>query len=677
MALVCLPVVCAFLLGGVHDPVRMGVVMVVVGTVLWSGRPWFGPVPSSTRPPKVVLWTSAILAGALVVDCLHLIPVSWEATTPISRVVRTSLDYQGLRRFPRALSPRDHLLSMAFFAAGALAMGTIAQTMWSTSRLRRSMVALTAGSVAVALLGLVQSAFGTTGILGTSYGTGPGAEFWATFVNNNHAAAFIGASAPLALSLFLAAKRRPLLYLGAFVTLMAGVTATGSRGGLSASIVGVGCVLVLWGPAFLRYGLLLGVTSAGLAACYLGPRQVFSWYTSLLQPDRWDHAELSSGRVDLYRDALNLPMGFLGFGGGGFEDALHTTAHPNVLVTISQAHMDYIQLVLEHGSVVAGLAGLAVIVSFSPAVQHFAALPDSLRTQLAGVLGTCVSLAFFGLFDFPMRIGALFMLGCVCWGLLLGGLTRNLPTTDNRWLGRIPSACLLGVAVVCMLGLVVSRPPFADASRLTALGDESLDDFELDTARRAYKDALASRPLHHPTLFRSARLAALEGETDDARALLGIATRAWPSQPFPWLVLARFERQSGHLDAAADAYRALLRVPHSRDVRIEWAGEALTLFPDPTIAAMAVLPNEEYAWCDAAIAAIKMDQPETAEVLFQEALRLGERCRFEYAQFLVNVGRADDAEGVASHLEGCARDRIAGQVAFRRSEWALAEGKLQ
>jgi O-antigen ligase len=314
---------------------------------------------------------------------------------------------------PVSVSPGDTLRGLAFLAGVLSLYATVCREFTQVRWRRRLALTVTFTAVAITAVALTQAAAGTKALFGLFEPT----HSWALFgpyVNQNHFAGYVVMAIPLAfafaiealfvLARAIRARPRGWLALGgpegtalvqrlaAAFFIVAGLLASGSRGGFVAFAVSTTLLPLAFRRKTIAFGLVLGVAVS--TAAWVGLDTIV---------DGFLRRGIQGSRLDLWRDMLPLVSRFpiLGTGFNGFAVAYAPIQTLWKDVWVGQAHSDYLQVLIE-----TGVVGATIAVAFF--AQLLArALRCARRSPLdAGLLAALASLACHALVDFNWQIPA-------------------------------------------------------------------------------------------------------------------------------------------------------------------------------------------------------------------------------------------------------------------------------
>ncbi|MBT3219972.1 MAG: tetratricopeptide repeat protein, partial [Proteobacteria bacterium] len=564
------------------------------------------------------------------------------------------------------------MLSLA--AAGAVLLNSRRRA-WRTTNL------LLATGLVIGIIGWLHQVTQADSIFGS--GIAAGADYFGTFVNHNHGGIACGALVPLAVAAARITQKRRYVYLGAAALLILAAWSTQSRNATISALIGLLVIGLLDKQRRIKLSTLAVCAIMAATIAIIGPTKVFEEYTQVIQPEYWEEGDLTGSRTQTYRDTMGMigAAPLVGVGHGSFGDGFKTAKTNRLFTSISQAHSDVLQLGAEHGVPIAIIwIGLATLIWGTGIRRVWQAEQGHHRGLTVGYLGATASLGTFSLFDFPMRIGALAVLGAILIGQLTAlGTKPSLSASQPMQRGFQFSAVVMAAcALLAMVfALAMKNNPssaFGSSSLTIEKGDQLWHEKKPAEALAMYKRALAQRPFNQNALLRLARTQwALE---DELAALESLETAAaiYPTLPFPWLTLGRLNHGIGRHDDALEAYAHLLSLsPQDFQQFKDWLLESLTLPKDPVEVVLAVLAERPEQMCHAAVLVAKDDR-EAAELLFLIAISSDSNCKTAFAQQLDHWGRTEEAlEMIAGSPDSCNSLRNLGYILLnlRRPQQAI------
>lgn len=583
-----------------------------------------------------------------------------------------ALTGQGEAARPLALDPGRGLVEWAVFVAMVLVVGGAASVVRNRPRARRLAQGVVLTGAGVSALGLAQRWTGADHVLWvTELPRTQGQPFFATFLDPNHAGVLLAAAAPLAVAL-LRDRHATARAVGGLAGLLAlvGALTSGSRGAIVLLALGLAVAVAVPGGRLARAAVgalgLLGVLVLGLA----GPDTVAGWLTASLDPTQQaavarGYGDLWGGRALIYREAWEMTglAPLVGVGPAGFDDAWRIVRAGTGFTVTDHAHQELLQAIIEHGWPALLPAALALVLVVRAALQPEPGGGDGQARLQAGFAGALVVVLAAGMYEFPLRAGALSLLAALAAGATLGLARAAGRQRDDRLVARALAAAgglfvLLGVGghLGARLG---DRGAFADPDAAILRGrqvqldaglprDEGWsvggDAAALEAAAAAFQQALWRRPVDRIALQELARVRYRQGRPEDAVQALLVATRVYPSLPWPWRDLARVRRAQGDDVGAWEAWSTALSYDLPPDFPVDaWLAEALRGPGGAGVAALAALPPRADRWLSAARLVEDAGARDEAELLFQEAALLDPDGRAQYAFALLRWGRTAEA----------------------------------
>ena len=518
-------------------------------------------------------------------------------------------------------------------------------------------------------------AMGAVGIWGTSVPAFSREPFFGTLVNPNHGGLFCAALVPLALAVGFRRHGGPRVggvVVAAFMVL--GAVLAQSRGALLAMTVGL-CVAGALMDRRLAVGGFVALGAAALGLLLVGPTEALVALSELVVPEALGTGQdLVTGRGDVLRDAALLVQDapLLGVGGAGFDDAFQLVKSSSAFSSTEHAHMELLQIVIEHGWPAAAAWVLGAGAIAWRALRVAPGLSHRRRLLLAGFGGCAAALACSTLFTFPLRIGALQMLGVVSVGSVLG----VSDVSSRRSPGRPFAALLPSVGVVVLLVFTRFSPSGsrwgpADAKIEEAIA--ALDARQPEVAEQALRVALARRPADRHALQLMTRARVQLGDVEGAFQAALVATEVYPSLPWVWRDLARLQRRVGDFTESRDTWRRVLECDVPEAEREQTVREALRGPGDPLLIAEQVVPDR----ADVLVIAgrqLESYSVEQAELRLARAASLDRRYGAQYGAFLLRQARPEEALLAVGELDSCFALEVRGQalVKLDRASEALA-----
>ncbi len=612
-----------------------------------------------------------LTVGALAISALAFVPIGpgvRHALQPaISGFVEEMLALAGGGAHTLALDPWRGLIEWSVGAGLVAAAWGAAAWVGRAQRARALAWTMAGTGVLVVVIALAQRGMGATSIYGMTGIPGVVREpFFGPFVNPNHGGSLCAALVPVGLAVSATGNLRSrLLALLCVVVLLGGVVLAGSRGALVALAVGAAATLLGAGTKLIRSLVLVALFGVVAWTLAVGPAEVVDALGRLVAPEVSSmvdagYVDLTTGRRALMDDVAVLAAGVwpLGVGPAGFDDAYQIAKTTPAFNISTQAHNELLQVVVEHGVLVA-LSWLAVgVLSIRVVVMGLRRSGDRSDRQwlIAGFSGACVALCTHALVDFPLRLGAHGLLMALAAGGAVGlarkkGRGRRASVAWKRLMGGL-SLTALGALVLAAIGSFHPIPGLGRAALLVEAGD--------------VLGALQQQPTHRQAAQLWARDLARAGDADGALEVLGAASALYPTMPWLWRDQARLLHRRGEDAAAQRAWRRMLALDlPGRTNPMPYVREAMLggSEPDLMAAAMAVLPERADRRRQGARIFQRLGMDAEAEDLYKQALSLDPKEVGPYAAALLRWGRASEVlvllEGGP---DGCGTRRLRGQA---------------
>lgn len=596
----------------------------------------------------------------------------------------------GVERAPLALDPHRGLLELAVPIQTFLLSLGVATALHRKGRAMQLAWALLLIGGALVAVALTHRLTGAEHIYWVSeVPSFSRAPFFAPFVNPNDGGFACAALACLALGVAASRSEEQRAVAAVLaVVLLAGVRLSGSRGAMLAAAAGLVTMGMALGGARARIGGLVGLVVASVGVWIAGPEEVGRALSEWLVPEALDDGmDTLTGRADIYADAAALvgAAPLWGVGPAGFDEAFRVYKSTPTFTDVAHAHNEPLQILIEHGAVVTGLWALFVGLT-AVRVLRAAGAPGHTRWVLSGYAGALAALVVSGFVDFPLRIGALEVLGALLLGAVLGlSAPEGQGRGDARW--RWPLVALSGLSLGLALGAEVfawaqadsERSPWGAPAAAIARGDAVLAAAPKDKAAAAeaagwYKLALARQPLQRAALQKLAPALELSGDWEAGLRALTLATRAHPTLPWVHRDHARLLRRLGELEASRAAWRRALACDLPDGVEEELVQEALRGPGDAATIAGRVLPDRADRLTTGAKILEAEGQREEAERLLRRAAALDPRYRAHLARSLVRWERAEEALVIVGDAPGCFATEARAQAWLSLGRYAEAEG---
>jgi tetratricopeptide (TPR) repeat protein/O-antigen ligase len=348
---------------------------------------------------------------------------------------------------------------------------------------------------------------GAWGIIMVGYGVvrrlsiaGEMGNIAATFINRNHFCAFIGMIAPLCLAMGLWGRSRGIRLLSGclFLVISAGVLLSGSRGGVTASVVSSVSILLLYllrrREKKMRRVSLLFFAGGGLVLIGI---MIFLIRGSLYPDVGTSLDELSiRTRFSIWQSTFQifLERPVSGWGWGSFGSVYPIFKAPGVWYKVPHAHNELVQVLAEGGLL--GFFALAFCYSYSflHLLRSFRDRKDAIFKSLsAGAIGVLIYAVIHSCFDFIFRLpaNAFLLAGIIGLGLSIS-LPRRRPIVV---LGR-KTTWLICISVIIFLTGAVFIPmiKYYRSYRMHQQGLEELSRGQSLSARAGFAAAIELVP---------------------------------------------------------------------------------------------------------------------------------------------------------------------------------------
>jgi len=645
--------------GGVHEPAR------ILLSVLMAGAGASMALRSRYADNGRI---AKILVTAVTISALPLLPVPGSIRSALhgelSQPVLEIMSLTGGAVRPLALDPSGALLGLC--EATAVLLFGLGVAGWATraGRVKSMLWALLTTGVVVVILLLAHQGLGLSSIYGTGIGSVSRDGFFGPFVNPNHGGILCAALLPIGLACSVdgSVRARALGILGVGC-LAFGVWASGSRGAVLAALMGLAATFAALGGRRTRAGILMTLVMTLVGVGVVGPERALQALTQLVAPSVNDmvaagYVDLTTGRLDLFADALQIfaQAPLIGVGAGGFDIAHAMVRSGPSFSSTTHAHSEPLQLLAEHGMVVAALvfAGVTLIAFRGlEALSTWAVRPDR-QWQIASFMGCLTALLVAAVLDFPLRLHSHSVLAVIALGGLIG-IAR--PQRGGRSLSPAVKYSLKGTVALVFVGLGLSASGGAGlwSDPTQSRGDgKAWWDAVVDGAprtdglssARAHFARAAVRSLNRQDLQWLARTEYALGNADAAAQVLDMGISLYPTMPWLWRDRARLAQRSGDAEDARQAWGEMLALdlPPGTDP-LDVIQEAVFGgdFETPIIQARSILPERADRYRQAARVMDQLGLVEESDTLFRHALSLEPDGVFHFAEALSRWGRPADA----------------------------------
>lgn len=683
----------------VHDGPRAAVGLAAGLLGIWSAAHGL-----SRRRPTLEVSLLALGGGlALLLSALPLIPVGAGLRASLqpglADVVEQALSLAGGGRAPLALDPHNALMTWAVSAQALLLAVGAALAVRNSARAARLAAVLLGAGMALVVIAAAHRLTGAQSIWWvTEVPSFSRAPFFGPFVNPNHGGVACAMLLPLAAS-FALSRRSSNRIVGvvALSLLLVGLRLSGSRGALLAGAAGLVVFAGLTGGRRVRLGIGGAAALAGLVSLAIGPDVVGGALSEWLVPEALGPGEdLYTGRGEIWGEVLTLVSAapILGVGHAGFDDGFHVVKTSPTFSRLDHAHQELLQVAAEHGVIVLAIWAL-LFTGLALAAARRCLDPElsgARRRVLAGYLGGAAALLAACNYTFPLRIGALELLGALIVGATAGlagggGKGRLLPAQLSSavcWLLLFTSLGAQGLAWgtrdhdSSRWGSADAALARGEAARARGAEDgeayaEALDFYALSILRQPMR----REPMQLMSLVR--RFHVPSASYADAVRPLEVATRVYPTLPWPHRDLARLQHRAGDYEAARASWRAALACDLPEGVEAPLTAEALKGPGAPAEILAQAIPDRADRQASAGRVLEDAGEVELADAAFRRAAELDPRYAAHLGAAMLRRGRPADAVAAARSVQppSCYSLRVEakGLWALQDAESALSRAR--
>jgi O-antigen ligase len=313
---------------------------------------------------------------------------------------------------------------------------------------------------------------------------------------------------------------------------------------------------------------------AGFAAGAVVLIVALAWATGLpgQLTDRWTDTDTvgaerlgsasTEGRGEYWSSALeaNATAPLTGIGPGTFEYWWARNSVPGFNF-IRDAHSLYMETLAELGIIGFTLIVLTIGAVLAAGLRGALTAHPERRSQLAGVVASCVAFAAFAGIDWVWEVPVLPVAFVLLAAALLGGWTASTAKTGeggatgpNPFAPRPRRAVFrIGLAGLATLSSIVIGLPLASVEEVRS-SEERLASGELDSALDAAERAESLQPYAATPKVQQAVVLERSGDLTGAAAAARDATSRESTNWRTWLLLANLEAERRQSTAALDAY---------------------------------------------------------------------------------------------------------------------------
>ena len=346
--------------------------------------------------------------------------------------------------------------------------------------------------------------------------------FFGSFVNPNHAGAFLAAVLPLALSM-----RGNKKYI---FTCILGLSlwSTQSRGAVLAGVLCTSLYSMYMFKSYAKYlsiGILLSLLLASLQLDFF---QSEDDPFSLSRIDDW-----SSERLDIWGDSINAIMKtpLLGTGSGGFVDLYDQVKSNPRFTQTHHSHQEYIELLTTYGWLAGSILIFLWLYTLFRGFRSIQTLKDirKIRWRVAALCGF-FSYSFCSLIDFPLQIGANLILFMCYASILLSFQGPKTPLHRIIW-------AILGTILMLISLIIIGPTSYQDTTKQQQIGEKRKQDQQYSKAQAAFIQSIRSAPFASRPL-RQYALTVRHNQPKHAIKLALHTTRLAPFNSLTWISLA-------------------------------------------------------------------------------------------------------------------------------------------
>lgn len=497
------------------------------------------------KKPPIILTYSLILCCTITLFCLVPLPISVYSALVQSKyhLVEVGIQETNAQWQPLAFRPRSHATRLALLFSTLLYGWACGSLFTHIRRFKYVAHHIVYCAVALSVLAWSQKITNAQSIFWiSSTPTYTREYFFGSFVNPNHAGAFIAAVIPLAL-----AMRGTKKYVYTMILALS-LWSTQSRG---AVLSGVLCASIYSLYMFRSYSRYLSI--AILISLLIASIQLDFFHSaedpfSLSRIDDW-----SSERLDIWGDSLvaMVQTPIFGTGFGGFVDLYDQIKTNPRFTQTHHSHQEYIELFTTHGwlcgSILLFLWGYILV----KGILSIYSLNDirKIRWRVATLCGF-IALSLCSLIDFPLQIGSNIIL-FVCYASILAsfsGPKKSSPRTIGLFFAPI---------VILVLLVLIAPISFQKSQDLVQKGERLRENGSHTQALEKFKQAIRSSPFASRPI-RQYALTLRHEDPQQAIILAEHSTRLAPANALTWLSLAELQSAFGQHEDSLRSWKEAL-----------------------------------------------------------------------------------------------------------------------
>ncbi len=512
-----------------------------------------------------------VLLGGALFTLFQLMPLPQSLLASLSpeadRIFRISLESLGLygqgQWRPLSLDPVETWLGVSGFFTLLMVYLLGGNLLAHDERMMRFLKTLAVMGFLLAMIGFVQKSLGLDKVFGLIPFAQEPPFFFASFVNPNNLAGFLGMCVPLQIGFALKSVNRQqrLVFLVLAIITSVGVFLSLSRGGIIAFIAGQALLAILMWRRKTDRRKIVWVQAAVLAVLLLSAWLALHEITHEFAVLEDEAGSAVSAKPTLWEDTADLAHRYAltGIGAESFKVAYpiyKTTRHDRLFVYPENI---VLQTLAESGLVVGGLVVLSIALAFILILRR----RHLKRIEMATVCALFV-IAIHNYVDFNLSTFAIAVPFMAMLGMLTLRITEREP---SRWFKAraLPTGLLIVFTLVAVVTALVGEATWIryrlprDQARLHAAV------YDATTPQAAFDERLQATLKRHPADFYLHLLASQRYPSGSYSALplklqhLRKAGELNPSDPLVDRYLGRALAQMDNRDSATNAYRTALQ----------------------------------------------------------------------------------------------------------------------
>ena len=576
------------------------------------------------RPPTKLMILLALAFGGMLIATVPLPVFVHQALQPkFAMLASAGITETNTTWQPLALRPRKALLGLLVLASCAVYVSACGAYFYRVQRFYRAVKYVVGCAMVLCLLAWAQKLTNASSIYWISgIPTFYREPFFGSFVNPNHAGAFLAGVLPLCFT-----KKGPTKYLY-LCFLLIGLWTTQSRGAIIAGASGL-CLYTIMAVKNQWKWLFIGggVVTIGIALSFAITRKPEN-QINMENIDVW-----SSSRIEIWDASVSLLFNapVFGVGRGGFIDAYATVKQSLNHTITHHAHQEILEVLITFGWFSGGIfLYLWLYVIRSGLERIRATKPMQERRWVVAALSGFVAMSVSCLIDFPLQIGANLLLFCFLASVLIA---KQFQQHTLKY-----SFGIFGIVTICSLGILITHKtkalsPYSDQAFWLEQAKQQKDDPE--QARRSLLSAVKAAPVDSRPL-RLYGLSLRNEDVEKALTLVEHATTMAPKNSLTWMSLAELHNLQRNSAKAWSAWKNCLALDlPNNDESDRYVRMALISGSQPQKAFLHALPDREDRRQQAAIILAEWGYDKEAEILFQQLVTANTDAKIAYANFLL------------------------------------------